>query len=530
MPEVLYRKYRPQTFKEVAGQTHIRITLQHQLELDRLGHAYLFCGPRGVAKTTLARILSRAVNCPNRAQGTAEPCNACQVCKDILSGRSFDVIEIDAASHTGVDHVRENIIDNSRFVPSQLRYKVFIIDEVHMLSVSAFNALLKILEEPPAYVLFVLVTTEVHKIPATIISRCQRFDFKKISLSDTISSLRQVVLREGREVDDTVFDNIARHADGCLRDALSLLDQVLSFGEHRVSMNQVELILPPSHFQTVFEISRALLTFDTRGALTSIQTLVDNGGEVLYFFDELIDFFRKLLIAKVTNRTDTLVNEMNEDQLQKMNQLLLSKEVKFLSDCLEILLQKRQMVKMSVLPQLPLEMAVVAMSFRTISSVIIADQSPVQPLVKVNPIVVSQEKPVIIAQEMVGETSNLNLQMILSRWNSLVQNMSEEFHSLSLLLRVGRPLKFENSILTIGFQFKLHEQRVNQMLNRTIVCKKLRELFGQNIDIVCEVSDKAKIDILPIEEMVTAEIGNQESIDDPQLASILKEFGGKLVS
>src|SRR3989339_1510562 len=181
MSVALYRKYRPKNFSDVTNQNHIKITLQHEIESNHLGHAYLFCGPRGTGKTTLARLLAKAVNCLD-LKNNYEPCNECDSCKEILEHRSLDIIEIDAASHTGVDNVRENIINNARFTPAKSKYKVFIIDEVHMLSISAFNALLKILEEPPKEVIFILCTTEVHKIPATIISRCQRFDFKRISV------------------------------------------------------------------------------------------------------------------------------------------------------------------------------------------------------------------------------------------------------------------------------------------------------------------------------------------------------------
>ena len=180
----LYRKYRPQTFGEVVNQNHVKITLQNEIQAGKIAHAYLFCGPRAVGKTTIARVFAKAVNCTNRKEGDFEPCNKCDNCQSIFDGRNLDVIEIDAASHTGVDNVRENIIASARVAPSNYKYKVFIIDEIHMLSASAFNALLKTMEEPPAHAIFILCTTEVHKVPTTIISRCQRFDFKRIGVSE----------------------------------------------------------------------------------------------------------------------------------------------------------------------------------------------------------------------------------------------------------------------------------------------------------------------------------------------------------
>ena len=192
----LYRNYRPKNFRELVGQNHIKTTLQYEIELDRMAHSYLFCGPRGIGKTTIARVFAKAVNCINRKKGEHEPCEKCKSCLEIAKNKSLDIIEIDAASHTGVDNVRENIIAAARVVPNSLKYKIFIIDEVHMLSISAFNALLKILEEPPENVIFILCTTEAHKIPDTIISRCQRFDFKKINIPDIVKKLSYITKKE----------------------------------------------------------------------------------------------------------------------------------------------------------------------------------------------------------------------------------------------------------------------------------------------------------------------------------------------
>ena len=224
--QALYRKFRPGEFGEVKGQEHIVTTLKNQIKADRIGHAYLFCGTRGTGKTTIAKILAKAVNCENPVDGG--PCNECATCKSIANGTSMNVVEIDAASNNGVDNIRE-IRDEVQYSPTEGKYRVYIIDEVHMLSIGAFNALLKTLEEPPSYVIFILATTEAHKIPVTILSRCQRYDFKRITVSTITDRLRELADREGVDAEDKALTYIAKVADGGMRDALSLLDQCISF-------------------------------------------------------------------------------------------------------------------------------------------------------------------------------------------------------------------------------------------------------------------------------------------------------------
>ena len=299
MSNTLYRKYRPQTYAEVVNQNHVKVTIVNQIEQDRVGHAYLFAGPRAVGKTTLARLLAKAVNCEKREKGKHEPCNKCASCKEINEGSSLDIMEIDAASHTGVDNVRETIIASSRIAPSKRQNRVFIIDEVHMLSVSAFNALLKTLEEPPTNVIFILATTEIYKVPSTIISRCQRFDFRKISLGEIADKLREIVKKEKREIDDEVIVSIARQSGGHMRDAESMLGQVFSLGK-KVDSELASLVIPKSDFNAVAEYVTALARKETATAIQQVNNMVKQGVDLTQFCTDLLEFL------PLKNSSDTL--------------------------------------------------------------------------------------------------------------------------------------------------------------------------------------------------------------------------------
>ena len=296
MYQALYRKYRSQTFGEMVGQKVISTTLRQAVESGKISHAYLFSGPRGTGKTSAAKIFAKAMNCPNQVDG--EPCNHCDICRDITNGSLEDVIEIDAASNNGVDEIRE-IRDKSTYAPSRATYKVYIIDEVHMLSTGAFNALLKTLEEPTENVVFILATTELHKIPATILSRVQRFEFKSIKQGAIKEHLASILEKEGLTFDDEALTIISRRAEGAMRDALSILDQALSLSaDNNVSQSVAEEITGSIGLTALDSFVASVRNQDTTKALSNLETLFDNGKSMSRFATDLLEYFRDLLIVK----------------------------------------------------------------------------------------------------------------------------------------------------------------------------------------------------------------------------------------
>ena len=318
----LYRKFRPGEFEDVKGQDHISQTLQNQIKANRIGHAYLFCGTRGTGKTSVAKIFAKAVNCEHPVNGS--PCGECEMCRAISEGRSMNVIEIDAASNNGVDNIRE-IREEVAYSPTEGKYKVYIIDEVHMLSIGAFNALLKTLEEPPEYVIFILATTEAHKIPITILSRCQRYDFKRISI-DTISDrLMDLMVREQVEVEERAIRYIAKAADGSMRDALSLLDQCIAFylGQ-KLTYDHVLEVLGAVDTEVFSRLLREILSRDVQKVLKTVEELIMQGRELGQLTTDFTWYLRNLLLAKSSdNMEDVLdVSSENLEQLKEEAQMI----------------------------------------------------------------------------------------------------------------------------------------------------------------------------------------------------------------
>lgn len=351
MHKALYRVYRPKNFSDVIGQEHIVRTLKNQIENNNVGHAYLFCGTRGTGKTSTAKIFSRAVNCTNLHND--EPCNECENCREILEDKTMDVVEIDAASNNSVDDIRE-LRENVKYSPAKAKYKVYIIDEVHMLSQGAFNALLKTLEEPPSYVIFILATTEPHKIPATILSRCQRFDFKRVTVKDISSRMRYICKKEGIEADEKALNLIARNSQGALRDALSILDQCISFEGNKISYNDVIELLGSVNIEQLFDLAESIIKEDTRKSLQILNDFIIWGKDVRNLVNDLIDHFRNLMVCKISNDLDEIIS-LPEETIDLLKQQAETIDTNNLIRILNILSEAQDGMKISSNPRVLME-------------------------------------------------------------------------------------------------------------------------------------------------------------------------------
>ena len=348
--EVLARKWRPQTFGDVIGQEHISKTLVNAIRNDRVAHAYLFSGSRGVGKTSVARIFAKAINCTEGEPGT--PCNKCRSCVEITEGSSVDVQEIDGASNRGIDEIRE-LRDSIKYMPSSSKYRIYIIDEVHMLTIQAFNALLKTLEEPPDHVKFICATTETHKVPVTIISRCQRYDFKRIAMARIIAHLRTITDKEEIEIEQSGIAIIAREAEGSMRDAESLLDQVISFAGQKIAEKDVTDILGIIDRNIIFETSAAIIEGSSEKCMHIVEKIYNHGHDIKEFYKTLMGQFRNLLMSLISNQ-DHLLNMSDRDKEETQKQAQAAGEEK-LHAMLNFLIKREGSLKYSSSPRVILE-------------------------------------------------------------------------------------------------------------------------------------------------------------------------------
>lgn len=531
----LYRKYRPQDFAEVVGQNHIKLTLEQEIISGKIAHAYLFCGPRAVGKTTLARVFAKAINCKEKKDDAADPCNKCSSCEDITAGRALDIIEIDAASYTGVDNVRDNIIASARVAPSQSKYKVFIIDEVHMLSISAFNALLKIIEEPPRYVIFILCTTEIHKVPTTIISRCQRFDFKRISVADAVKKLSHIAKTEGIKIEKEILEAIARHAEGHMRDAESIFGQIIAIGGNDITREKADLVIPRNDLSEVINLINFILKKDPGNAIRLINKLLDEGIDLKAFVSDLIEIMRKIMLAKLNPvLVDKIAIELGENLELKINEISKEITVEQAARYLERFVRAKSDLKGDFIQQLPVELAIVDLCTAYARPAFPPAQSlngggRFTPAGKPSPVAKAS------AAKEPGNIIVFSIEQILEKWNEVLAKIKQHNHSLSFILRVCQPRNISGNQLCLAFKYKFHKDRVSEANIKALVERILSQVYGGDIlieAVVDESMEVASSKLVSDEQPViaknenTSEEGNGENMID----NLLKTFGGKIVA
>lgn len=549
----LYRDYRPQNFSEVLGQNHIKITLQNELSAKQMAQAYLFCGPRAVGKTTLARVLAKALNCLNRKDKEFEPCNKCANCLSITQGSNLDVIEIDAASNTGVDNVRENIIAFSRVLPSSAtKFKVFIIDEVHMLSISAFNALLKIIEEPPAYVVFILCTTEIQKVPNTIISRCQRFDFKRISVSDIVKKLNLIAAAEKISVDQEVLESVARRSGGHLRDAESLLGQIFSLGDKTISLEQAELVMPHYNSYEAIDLLEALSRKDAAKAIVLINNLVDSGANLKNFNAEIINLLRKIMLNKLNpGLAANLGLDLGESLELKLNEAAANLDWPQLLASARRFLESYNDSRNTLITQLPLELAVIELClFKTAAAEPVLTgqtnlKTPLKPAAALKNSTARESapaKPALFKEEnnpsdlnktLNKEILNLSHSAVMEKWAEFLIKIKKYNHSLSFVLQNCRPQEIKDNNLSFVFKYKFHQDRINDQSIRGIVENTLGEVYGSALSFSSSIDENLELEpalAAPIEKKAEEKEEKPSSVGAGLMDNLLNAFGGEVIN
>jgi DNA polymerase-3 subunit gamma/tau len=557
---VLARKWRPQSFEEVIGQRHITKTLQNAITNDRIAHAFLFAGARGVGKTSMARILAKALNC--REGPKPVPCNQCENCREISSGTSMDVLEIDGASNRGINEIRE-LRENVKYTPAKSASKIFIIDEVHMLTPEAFNALLKTLEEPPPRVIFILATTEPHKIPLTILSRCQRFDFKRISTKEIFQRLKEIVSQEGVEVSDKGLLLMARESKGSLRDAQSLLDQTISFAGEKIKDEDVKEVLGVVDTAILFEISAAVAREDIRKCLDILDNVYTYGHDIRRFCRELLEHLRNLMVVKIGGdpkqltdlqgkEIENLVAQSEDFSLEQMHRLF------------TILLKSEEEISRSPFPKVIMELALIKMA--TLRPLVPLDEivdrldtlesnltgTPSEPGIgeslreeestdfeaeeAVIPVVEGEEFPGEPGRkaEVEAEAEDPRMANLEEQWARLIDHIKAQNPILGSLLRYGRLLRLDDEKIEIGFEKgSFYLEKMSEEENRKQCEEVCRNVFEKELSLVLrdrsEVESDTGAEKGKSEEPTDKERHlKKEAMENPAIQEAVKIFDGTI--
>jgi DNA polymerase-3 subunit gamma/tau len=515
MSTTLYRKYRPATFSEVIGQKHVVQTLQNAVKSSRIGQAYLFSGPRGTGKTSIARIFAKTINCAQLKSG--EPCLKCESCKTILDGRSLDIIEIDAASHTGVDNIRE-LRETVALPPSALKYKVYIIDEVHMLSGGAFNALLKTLEEPPSHVIFILATTEVHKIPETILSRVQRFDFTRLTVEEIIKRLDEISKLEKVVVDREALEIIATHSEGGMRNAESLLDQIIALEDKRVTTKEVEFLLGTISEKELVDFVDAIIENDIPAAFSKIGAFREAGIDFKNFGKSLLNYLRQMLVLKINPELGKKLSyELTKERLAKINDQINNIELDEILSLINTLQENIENFRNSPIPQLYLEVSL-AKTIRSGPSPMITRENETSPT-KIPKVELSEKQKEAALKSEIKNHSNSSedFNLIVSQWPEIIESLKSYNHSLSSVLKMSQPILIDGKYLILKTKYSFYNDKISEARNRLTIEKAIDKITGVQLGV----------------KAVTEKDFSGKYPDFKEKKSLLQEavdiFGGKIV-
>lgn len=547
----LYREWRPRVFSDVIGQEHITTTLINEIKANRIGHAYLFSGTRGTGKTTCAKIMAKALNCVDLKDG--EPCNKCHMCVKIDAGMSLDVVEQDAATNNKVDDIRD-LIDEVQYPPHEGKYKVYILDEVHMLSTGAVNAFLKTLEEPPDHVVFILATTDPQKLPVTILSRCQRFDFKRIKYTEIAKRLRRIAKEKGVYAEDRSLDLIARISDGAMRDALSIMDQAISMGEGKLDYEDILDMLGLSGQENLFRLSEAMLGKNVKESIRILDDVVDGGKDPYSFTKDLITHFRNILVAKIMPNPEEVIDLSKEDiEVIKRQGDIASNEV--ITRIIRLLQKAEEQAKFSKLSRIYLELAIISLTKNELDvsqesllgrlSIIedylrrghavpakeevqkshetsaVTKETPNAPekKSKSDALTSPEELKVIknavrIEEEPFNDDCKVTLDMVKRNWKEIMEALKARRQMIiQASIIVGQPHKCERGIIEIRFtkEYGFSKKRLEKKENRDILEEAASSILGEPVKFKFTVEGERT------EKMETAQV---ETFDDA-----LKKFG-----
>lgn len=516
MHKALYRVYRPLKFEDVIGQEHITKTIKNQIDNDSIAHAYLFSGTRGTGKTSTAKIFARAVNCIN--PNNHEPCNECEICKGILNDSIMDVIEIDAASNNGVDDIRE-LRENVKYPPTKGKYKVYIIDEVHMLSQGAFNALLKTLEEPPYYIIFILATTEAHKIPATILSRCQKYDFKRVKVDDIVIRMKKICNDLNIQVEEKALNLIARNAGGALRDALSILDQCVSYSEDEIKYSDVVNLLGTVNIDFLFDMSKHIIEEDTKQALELLNELIICGKDIKHFLTDLIDHFRNLMVCKVSHELYEIIN-LPVETIDLLKNQADHVDLNNIIEIINLLSETQNNIKYASNPRISLEITIMKLSqpvLKTDDDSILSRIQNIENVIK-NGVSISENDNTIGKQNSVSQNNTTKNEQYIQKpkkpkssdvveiensWPQILEYMKNDKQmSIQAMLKEINDFEMENNtlIMLVDDKFKFIKDRLNRDEEKVYIKSVINNITGQNINVKIELKS----------DMVDSSTNNQE--------------------